>query len=170
MQAFERHRSQLAGLAGRTLQNAEDARDVIQELFLVCLRHSESKNPSAIENHQAWLIRVTCNLCLDHLRRKSRINRILRDNFDLFLSRSSSNAHHQSSEELAIAGDDMQRFMAALTRLRPKDRLCLELFHSGFDYQQIATALSIRPSSVGTKLYRARHKLYRLQNEKGVKR
>src|SRR6476620_11150269 len=61
------HQHRVLGTAYRLLGRLEDAQDAAQEVFLRLL-----KNMHRIEGDpQAWLYRVTVNVCNDHFRRRT---------------------------------------------------------------------------------------------------
>ncbi|MFI5717173.1 RNA polymerase sigma-70 factor [Nocardia sp. NPDC051750] len=60
---FERYRRRLFGLAYRLLGSAADAEDIVQETFLRW-QHTE---PGSVGTPDAWLVKVTTNLCLNLL-------------------------------------------------------------------------------------------------------
>ncbi|MFB4313892.1 sigma-70 family RNA polymerase sigma factor [Actinomadura sp. 21ATH] len=61
---FEASRARLASLAYRLLGSAADAEDAVQDAFL----HWQAADRQRIEVPEAWLTKVTTNLCLDRLR------------------------------------------------------------------------------------------------------
>lgn len=62
-----RWQGRVYGLAWHYLGNAEDARDAAQEAFVRVYRQLGSFDG---DGFQAWLLRITRNLCLDQLRRR----------------------------------------------------------------------------------------------------
>ncbi|MDY0810495.1 sigma-70 family RNA polymerase sigma factor [Kitasatospora purpeofusca] len=61
---FEASRNRLASLAYRMLGSAADAEDAVQDAFL----HWQAADRQLIKVPEAWLTKVTTNLCLDRLR------------------------------------------------------------------------------------------------------
>lgn len=62
-----RWQGRVYGLAWHYLGNAEDARDAAQEAFVRVYRQLDSFDG---DRFQAWLLRITRNICLDQLRRR----------------------------------------------------------------------------------------------------
>lgn len=151
---IESRLKRLYSLAYRTLRNGEDARDIVQEVYMAYRRQEDAGKLDKVENLQAWLYRVAGNLCLDQLRRRSRHRRLLTGDPGLL-----AGSTRRTAEDEAVDGDDNERFERCLDSLPPKDRLLLEYFHDGLSYTQIAAVLGIRPGTVGTKLQRIRHRL-----------
>jgi RNA polymerase sigma-70 factor (ECF subfamily) len=62
------HQSRVYGIALHYTGNGEDARDVAQEIFVKVYRHLDTCDDA--ELFVPWLIRLSRNACLDHLRRR----------------------------------------------------------------------------------------------------
>lgn len=67
-EAFLSQRPRLFAVAYRMLGTVCDAEDILQDCFLRWQR----RNPQEIDDPTAYLVRITTNLCLDHLRRNKR--------------------------------------------------------------------------------------------------
>lgn len=67
-----RHQTLVFRIALRVMGNADDARDVAQEVLLRWLRKKPRNRSSMDGDDRAWLYRVTVNLCRDEFRRRSR--------------------------------------------------------------------------------------------------
>lgn len=61
-----RYQSQVYGLAFHYLRNAEEARDISQEIFI---RLYERLHTFHGETFNSWLMRIARNLCIDRIRR-----------------------------------------------------------------------------------------------------
>ncbi len=64
-----RHLPRMVGLARRMLNDASEAEDVAQEVFLRVWREAPRWRPGAAK-FETWMHRVALNLCYDRLRRK----------------------------------------------------------------------------------------------------
>ncbi|WP_446810634.1 RNA polymerase sigma factor [Methylomonas sp. 2BW1-5-20] len=64
---FRRHREELLAFAERK-GNYESAEDLVQDAFLRLLQHSDLP---AVNNHRAYLFKITSNLSADQFRRPS---------------------------------------------------------------------------------------------------
>lgn len=62
------YQSRVFGLALHYTGNAEDARDVAQEIFVKIYRKLDTCTEA--ESFVPWMIRLSRNACLDHLRRR----------------------------------------------------------------------------------------------------
>jgi RNA polymerase sigma-70 factor, ECF subfamily len=66
---FEAARPQLGAIAYRMLGSVDDAQDAVQEAWLrLSSTDSNSQNPEAIANLDAWLTTVVARICLNKLR------------------------------------------------------------------------------------------------------
>jgi len=61
------HERKVLRVAWRMLGSLEDAQDAAQEVFLRLYRHWRRLDPSTVD---AWLYRITVNVCCDMLRRR----------------------------------------------------------------------------------------------------
>ncbi|MFT5240213.1 MAG: RNA polymerase sigma factor (sigma-70 family) [Candidatus Promineifilaceae bacterium] len=66
------YETQLLRFATRIVNDADAARDVVQQAFLKLVAVWKDKNYSRITNPKSWLFRVTHNLAVDHVRRDVR--------------------------------------------------------------------------------------------------
>ena len=64
-----RHLPRMVGLARRMLNDANEAEDVAQEVFLRVWREAPRWKPGAAK-FETWMHRVALNLCYDRLRRR----------------------------------------------------------------------------------------------------
>jgi len=126
------------------------AEDVAQEAFLRLMRHP----PRAGGDPGAWLRVVGTRLAYNYLRAERRRR-----------AREDSALHDPALLPPAadgwIRGGEAQAVRAALARLQPRDRIALLLRASGRPYAEIAPAIGVRVSSVGTLLARATDRLRR---------
>ncbi|MGD9815070.1 MAG: RNA polymerase sigma factor [Hyphomonadaceae bacterium] len=68
-QLVRRHLPRMVGLARRMLNDAAEAEDVAQEVFLRVWREAPRWKPGAAK-FETWMHRVALNLCYDRLRRR----------------------------------------------------------------------------------------------------
>jgi RNA polymerase sigma-70 factor (ECF subfamily) len=122
------------------------AADLAQEAFVrLHARHDIPDEP------RAWLAAVGANLLRDERRRtRRRLTLLASQPEDLTLG-----AAPPSPEDATARNDQRARVRQALDRLPLRDRQMLLLRHEGYSYREIATALAIAETSVGTMLVRA---------------
>jgi RNA polymerase sigma-70 factor (ECF subfamily) len=130
----------------RNLGDPHLATDIAQETFVrLCDRGSIPDDPVA------WLITVATNLVRDDRRRTSRRTRLLE--FD------PENIPHAAAppdpSTIVDRAEVREQVRSALDRLELREREALLLRHSGYSYREIALALDIAETSVGTILLRA---------------
>ncbi len=138
----ETYSDQLLRVAYSLLDSVHDAQDVCQEVLLKRLSHPVEFESEAHE--RAWLIRVTVNSC-KNLRRG--------------LLRRRPVPLEAVAEQPAFQPEE-GGLLEEIQRLSPSDRQVLVLYYYvGYDSNEIAALLSIRPAAVRARLSRARQKL-----------
>ena len=141
--AMEAHGDTVYRLALCRTQNAADAEDVYQAVFLSLL--SQEDRDWDGEHLKAWLIRATLNRCADlHRFRLRRPVLALED-----------------IPELARPADDRAgELWDAVARLPEKLRTAVHLHYAeGYSTEEIAALLEVPPATVRTRLHRARRQL-----------
>lgn len=154
LEAFENQvlpsKNKLFRFALRFLGNEEEAKDVVQDVFIkVWNGRHEMKE---IQNWEAWCMRVTRNLSLDRIRLMTRKStRPLEESFDL---------HHAdlSPLESAEMGESMTRITQMIAALPEKQRQIIHLRDvEGYSYQEICDILELDMNQVKVNLFRARN-------------
>ncbi len=122
------------------------AEDLAQEAFVRLHRRGEIPNDA-----RAWLAAVASNLFRDERRGSRRRQKLLaRQPADLTLGSPPS-----SPDDAVELGERRAQVRRALDRLPLRDREMLLLRHEGYSYREIAVALGLAETSVGTMLVRA---------------
>ncbi|HEX3748721.1 MAG TPA: RNA polymerase sigma factor [Bryobacteraceae bacterium] len=136
--------------AYRLLGNMEDAKDVSQEAFLRLYRNMGKA--SAAQNYQAWLYRVTVNLCHDAGRRR-KPSVAVEDVPELV----SPAAGPQES----LAGSERQRILQmSLRALSPTERDAVVLRDlEGLSTEEVARALGSSEATVRSQISKGRVKM-----------
>jgi RNA polymerase sigma-70 factor (ECF subfamily) len=136
--------------AYRLLGNMEDAKDVSQEAFLRLYRNMGK--PGAAQNHQAWLYRVTVNLCHD-AGRKRRPSVAVEDVPELV-------SQAESAQE-RLAGSERQRVLQmSLRALSATEREAVVLRDlEGLSTEEVARALGSSEATVRSQISKARVKM-----------
>lgn len=143
---IEKYSDVLFRCANSYCNNKQDAEDIVQEVFLKCLK----KNPSfASENHEkAWLIRVTINMAKDL--QKTYWHRNVQELTDDIVD--------PSSEDRIIC--------QLIQQLPAKYRIVIQLhYQEGYKIKEIAEILHKRESTIGNQLSRARNLLKKKYEE-----
>lgn len=158
---FTRYSSALHSYAYRLLGNAEDADDVTQEVFIRV--HDRVAQLRDITRLRPWLYRIATNLCMDQLRRRSRVRRILgiAVNIDPTGQEMDDAGQHEIAYPTSTAGIDgvaeRDHISGALRKMPPKYATCLVLHSAqGLTYREIAEILGITTGAAAVRLARAR--------------
>ena len=169
MKAFERavekHQRSVFTFARYLLGNQHEAEDVAQETLLRMWNHWDSLE---IERLEAWLMRVTRNLCYDRMRRLRVVRRVVPASID------EENAPEAPSldptpEETAHSGALRASLMEAMGRLHEPYKSAVILREiEGYTYREIAEALEAPLNSVKVHVYRGRRLLREMLKEVAI--
>ncbi len=154
-----RHQQRVFAVAYRITTNREDARDVAQESLMRAYRRIHQWRPGV--GFVPWLMRLTANASIDHLRREKRRPRTLfateRDpgpRIEQPTPAVESPAARSQAAEIA------DRVDAALVVLSPSQRAVFAMRHyEGMKLNEIAVAMECSVGSVKVHLFRALRKL-----------
>jgi RNA polymerase sigma-70 factor (ECF subfamily) len=145
---FDAHHQRLYRLARRMSRDPEEARDLVQEVFLRAARRPAGL-PADDPGGEAWLVRVLVNLCRDRARRLAVRARALPA-----LAAPASTAGPESA---AVARATVA---AALARLTPRRRAVVVLHElEGLPVERIAKLLGVARVTVRWHLAAARAQL-----------
>jgi RNA polymerase sigma factor (sigma-70 family) len=148
-----RFQGRVYGLALAITREPDAAEDVAQEAFVRAWRYAASFDPQR-GPAAAWLLGITRNVAIDHLRAFGRrLDRPSRDPDRLF-------AELPSDEIVGAAHDDLELVAAELRRLPADQRETLiAAAYFGFTAREISTAWAIPIGTVKTRLRLAMGKL-----------
>ncbi len=143
-------KDKLYRFAFRLLGSEEEAKDVVQEVFVRVWKGRE--NMEAIQNWEAWCMRITKNLSLDKIRTwKRRNTQPLESSFDVHTE---SLTPYESTE----INESMQRVGSLIEALPEKQRNIIHLRDvEGYSYQEICDILELDMNQVKVNLFRARN-------------
>jgi RNA polymerase sigma-70 factor (ECF subfamily) len=133
--------------------NVEDARDVLQEVFLTVYRKLGALKEA--EKFEGWIYRIAVNRALDFLRRNSRHTPVLLN-------------EEMAASEYGITEEAEQREMfaemrRAVDRLAPKHRDVLLLsLDAENDQKRISAILGVSIGTVKSRLFYARERVGRI--------
>jgi len=162
-QAFDeivrRYQGRVYAVAYRLTGNREDALDVAQEALLKAYRKIDSWQPTG--GFLPWLLRLTSNQGIDHLRRRKRRKEERLD--EAFVPESEHAAVEPASmatETAVRAGEIDARIRDSLSVLSENQRTVFMLRHyEGLQLSDIAEQLGCTVGSVKVHLFRALKKL-----------
>jgi len=148
--AFERlFRSEYArvvGIAHRVLADQDGAEDVAQDVFLSFYR----AHPGDAEYAAAWLHAAAAHSALNALRARGR-----RGRREAAQAISADTPAGDDPAELVTVAETQDEVRAVPARLPERSAALLALRYAGLSYSEIAAALDVRASSIGTLLRRA---------------
>lgn len=149
-QTFEAHRGRLTGLAYRMLGSRADAEDAVQDAFL---RWSVAGARAAIDNDEAYLVRVVTRLCLDRLKSAKAKREIY---VGPWLPEPVADTDALSPHTHAELADDLSfALLLALDRLSPAERAAF-LLHDVFDAPFSEVAATLEKSEAACRQLAAR--------------
>ncbi len=146
------HADRVYRLAYRLSGNPQDAEDLTQETFIRVFRSVQNYQPGTFEG---WLHRITTNLFLDMVRRRTRIRmEALPEDYDRVP------AEDPNPEQIfhdSRLGPDLQ---AALDSLPPEFRAAVVLCDiEGLSYEEIGATLGVKLGTVRSRIHRGRQAL-----------
>ena len=154
---YDRHSSLLYSVALKVLADPEEARDVLQHVFLT-LHEKAARYDPALGRPAAWLATMARNRSIDRLRSLKR-ERTYADRIRL----EADPAEFSSSSAAAPAAysDEVEILRNAVAQLAPDQRQALELaYFGGLTQQEISEKLS---QPLGTIKARIRRGLLKLR-------
>ncbi|QEC45109.1 RNA polymerase sigma factor [Pseudobacter ginsenosidimutans] len=142
---YRQHEHALFLLASRATKSPEQARDIVQEVFLKLWE--KRNNLEHIQDIEAWLYRVTGNKLIDHLRKTAADQRLKTALWN------STQAKNNEPDQLLEARECNQQIHAAINQLAPQRQLIYRLNREeGMNYQAIADTLSISRHTVKNQI------------------
>ena len=147
-QVFRAEYVRVVAVARRVLGDEHAAEDVAQEVFLAFARSDVEVSAA-----RGWLAAAAAHTALNVVRtNRRRAGRELRAETDPALSRPAAGG---DPADAVVRGWDRAQVRAALGALPQTQAVALVLRHSGACYAEIAEALGVSPTGVGTTLRRA---------------
>ena len=150
---YRQHARRLFSLVVRVVGSAEDAEDLVQEVFLQA--HRKLAGFRGESTLGTWLYRLTMNHCLDHLRgRQAKMSRATESLDDEDAAEPMAPA---PAVPPAISRMDLEKAIAAL----PPGSRAAFLLHDveGFEHREIAAILGVSEGTSKSQVHKARLKL-----------
>ena len=155
---LDRYRGPIYNLCYRMARNAEDARDLAQEVFIKVFNLLDRFDESYA--FSSWLFRIATNHCIDHLRR----NRLR------FLSLDGTTGADGEEYELQLPDggpepdtvlqrkEALERLEEVIMELPPHYKVITMLRHDQqLSYEEIACVLGLPLGTVKARIHRARN-------------
>lgn len=150
---FLRYYSRMYDVLFRLTGDPAEADDLAQETFIKLHRtltqsatHPSLADTGREHNVAGWLYRVAVNLGYNAMRDAHR-----RATYE----KANSSSTFADPETSAIEYDERHRVRRILAELPPQQAQLLVLRHAGLSYKELAQALDVAPTSIGTLLARA---------------
>jgi RNA polymerase sigma factor (sigma-70 family) len=154
---FDRHANAIYRYAWSMTRSIEDARDVVQEVFLVAWRRRDSISFVA-DSALPWLLATCRHVALNSNRSRRRDPAVSIDPALL--------AEFRIAAPVDRADDELADVFAAIATLAPIDQeICRLCISEGKTYAIAAAELGITPTTVGKRLERLRRKLRQKRTE-----
>ena len=163
MAAFEeivrRYQGRVYAAAYRVTGNREDALDAAQDALIKAHRKLTSWEPTG--SFLSWLLRLTTNQAIDHVRKRvRRPQEALDEAFIGGTEHAPVEPHVAATDEAVAAREIDERVRGALRVLSPMQRDVFVLRHfEGFSLVEVAERLGCTVGSVKVHLFRALKKL-----------
>ncbi|MDM7925457.1 MAG: sigma-70 family RNA polymerase sigma factor, partial [bacterium] len=152
-EVYERFKRPVFATCLRLLGNAEDAMDMTSESFIKALESLDQYDRS--RPFFPWLRRIARNLCIDRIRRDSRIRFVRPADWDTI-------GDSDNADEPADAGKDAlaEGIRNAMERLKPAQKLCFGLFYvQDKSYDEIVRMTGYTYDQVRSHIQNGRRKL-----------
>jgi RNA polymerase sigma-70 factor, ECF subfamily len=145
----ERYEKPVFNVAVRMLRNPEDARDVVQTVFLKAYQNLSSYDPRF--KFYSWIYRMAINESLDLLRLRGRSAGPVDEQI----------AADDEGPTEALAGDQLREVVLdAVQKLNPEHRAVIVLrYFVDRNYEDMGQILGIAAGTVKSRLYEARQQL-----------
>ena len=146
-QHYEKYKNTVYSVIFNYVQNTEDTADLLQEVFIKLFATED--NFQSDEHMKAWLIRVSINLCKNHLRNiKTRKIVSLEEDIPFFDQREDND------------------LLKVVFTLPEKYRIPIHLFYyESYSIKEIGNILNMPEATVKIRLKRAREKLGKILNK-----
>jgi RNA polymerase sigma-70 factor, ECF subfamily len=162
-QLFERHRRQVARIAGRFFPQRDQVEEIIHDTFTEAYFALNTYHGTHEGSFRAWLTQIAVNSCYDQLRRARRRP-------EQALSEINEGEGHEVRAELRAQRSNVESALISrdlavklLARLSPDDRMVLTLLDvEGFSVAEIAKLTNWSVSKVKVRAHRARAHLRRV--------
>src|SRR5688572_244956 len=143
-------KNKLFRFALRFLGNEEEAKDVVQEVFIRVWNGREQMDQ--VQNWEAWCMRITKNLSLDRIRAMTRKKtQPIEEGYSV---QQETLSPHESTE----LRESMNRISQFIASLPEKQRQVIHLRDiEGYSYNEICEILELDMNQVKVNLFRARN-------------
>ena len=152
VQLLEAHKRILYKIAGAYCANAEDRRDLAQEIVIQLWRSFPRYDDRF--KFSTWMYRIGMNVAISFLRSEGRRGRdsVALDEVDII-------DFAAADRVMGEAGDDVRLLQKLIARLDEMSRALLLLYLEGYSHTEIAEIVGISATNVGTRIHRLKNQL-----------
>ena len=140
------HKSLTAYCMGR-LREKELAENAASDTLMKLLHHA---NPESIDNFESWLFTVAKNECNTYWSALERRKELLKENYEV-------EVEHRPEVEDRFSSENMDELIR--TNLDETDYRIWQLYHEGYDNDEVATMMNMNEKTVANRKSAARMKL-----------
>lgn len=140
---FRAQYERIVRIIARVVRNRARAEELAVEVFLKLWKNRSAQG----EKTDAWLYRVAVRMALDELRRRTRHMR--------YQSLLNVVRRVPTAEDIHLANQEQEKVRAVLNAISRRHAELLVLRSHDLSYEEVALALGVKVSSVGTLLSRA---------------
>lgn len=144
---YEHTKAAIYGFSLSILKNRQDAEDVMQDVYLRIFQAASQYRPNG--NPMPWVLTITKNLALMHLRKQKKTTGLTEEQWDLI-----------PAESPSVTAEDRLLLSLAMGFLGEEERQIIMLHAvAGFKHREIADILDLALPTVLSKYHRAIKKL-----------
>ena len=158
-QIYKLYAGAMYAICCRILGSEEDAQDILQESFMDVFQ----KLPGLRETNffSAWIKRIVTNNCINSLRKKRLATSELEENWDVEI---------EEKDDFDYQRHQLGQVKESLDLLPDGCRTVLTLYvFEGYDHKEIGEILEISESASKAQYCKAKARIRKLLNEKGVR-
>lgn len=154
-QLFFTYSRRLQCLAFSYVRDSFLAEDIVQEAFLKAYKKIDSIEDT--NKIGSWLSAITARTAIDFLRLENRKNSRLISSSEIMLDIAEAKTNTEEEASIHFLKEEISQNMEDLSK-ESQEVLSLKINH-GLNEKEIASRLHLKPSTVKTRLYRARKQL-----------
>jgi RNA polymerase sigma-70 factor (ECF subfamily) len=159
----ERYEEKLMRYARKFLRDPDDAKDIVQEVFIKAYENIRSFDVS--RRFSPWIYRIAHNEFVNAIKKRSR-GPVFGIDLDLVFPHLAAG---ETADDTALARDMRATLDACLDELDPKYREPLVLYYyEELSYKDMADILHIPTSTVGVRLARGKAMLQKIAASKNI--
>lgn len=156
LKLYELYAKRLYITCFRIIGNTHEAEEAMQDAFLKIFTRINQYDHE--KNFEVWMHRIAVNTAIDYVRRQALIMEELEENLPEI-----EEEENTGEEEIALS---VAKIKEGIQRLAPGYRLILTLYlFEGYDMEEIASILQVKPTTIRTQYMRGKNKLVELIKE-----